>query len=90
LQHRLPPKGLLIGGAELGYGLSFDRVIDDEALGYHSGKHADLIAINAEYEDTQNSMRKEGLEYRYIKELLMRKYALVFDSGAYKVYESLK
>jgi hypothetical protein len=87
LERKLPENGTLMGGAELGYSLGFNRVIDDYKLGYDSHKRANLLAVNAEYEESQETLRTQRPEVDlYIHETLSRNYDLVFDSGAYRIY----
>jgi len=49
LQRDMRPGQLVMGSAELGFGLGFDRVLDDANLGYYSGKRADFIVIDSNY-----------------------------------------
>lgn len=87
LERKLPDNGTLMGGAELGYALGFDRVIDDHTLGYDSRKRANLLAVNADYEEWRETFRTQRPEVdHYIQDTLSRNYDLVFDSGAYKIY----
>jgi hypothetical protein len=87
LERKLPDNGTLMGGAELGYALGFDRVIDDYKLGYDSGKRANLLAVNAAYEEWRETIRIQRPEVdRYIQNTLSRDYDLVFDFGAYQIY----
>jgi hypothetical protein len=76
-----------MGGAELGYGLGFDRVIDDYKFGYDSGKRANLLVVNGEYENRRDQLRIQRPKVAdYIQDALNREHALVFDSGLYKIY----
>jgi hypothetical protein len=76
-----------MGGAELGYGLGFDRVIDDYKFGYDSGKRANLLVVNGEYENRRDELRTQRPQVAdYIQDALNREHSLVFDSGSYKIY----
>jgi 4-amino-4-deoxy-L-arabinose transferase-like glycosyltransferase len=87
LQREVPNEGALMGGAELGYGLGFDRVIDDYKFGYDSGKRANLLVVNGEYENRRDQLRIQRPKVAdYIQDALNREHALVFDSGLYKIY----
>jgi 4-amino-4-deoxy-L-arabinose transferase-like glycosyltransferase len=87
LQRELPQDGILMGGAELGYGLGFDRVIDDYDFGYESGKQANLLVVNDRYQEEQAKLRRKRPEVdQYIENTLSRKYSFMFDSGAYRIY----
>jgi hypothetical protein len=87
LDRTIRDDGTLIGGAELGYALGFDRVIDDHTLGYDSRKRANLLVVNADYERWREIFRTQRPEVdHYIEATLNRNYGLVFNSGAYKIY----
>jgi 4-amino-4-deoxy-L-arabinose transferase-like glycosyltransferase len=89
LRDRLPGYKLVMASAEFGIPLQFDkRLIDDFRLGYRSGKRPDLIVM-----DTPRYWLWTGLlrdqdagNYRYIQNLLSR-YRVVYDHGAYRMYE---
>jgi len=76
----------IIGSAELGFQVGFDRVSDDTRLGYYSRKTPDLIVVEQIY---QGWFRKHEVRepevYRHVRTTLAaaRK---VFDNGEYQVY----
>lgn len=89
LRDRLSGYRLVMASAEFGIPLQFDRrLIDDFRLGYRSGKRPDLIVM-----DTPRYCLWTGLlrdqdtgNYRYIQNLLSS-YRLVYDHGAYRMYQ---
>ena len=82
---------LIMGGAELGFGLRFpDNLLDDERLGYHSGKRPDLIVIDDRYRRDWNVMRSGHPEvYRYIERLTTQEYRVIYSRGTYTILERL-
>jgi len=76
----------IIGSAELGFQVGFDRVRDDTRLGYYSRQQPDLIVVEQIYEDwfRKHQVREPDV-YRHVRTTLAaaRK---VFDNGQYQVY----
>ena len=76
----------IIGSAELGFQVGFDRVNDDTRLGYYSRKTPDLIVVEQIYEGWfRKHESREPDVYRHVQATLAtaRK---VFDNGEYRVY----
>jgi hypothetical protein len=74
--------------ASLAYELGFDKnLIDDVNLGYHTGKRAEVIVVNSEYELQFEMIRaKDQVKYGYIEKMLAEEYDKVYDQSRYKVY----
>jgi hypothetical protein len=76
----------IIGTAELGFEVGFDRVSDDTRLGYYSRKMPDLIVVEQIYDGwfRKHEVREPDV-YRHVRTTLAaaRK---VFDNGQYRVY----
>jgi hypothetical protein len=76
----------IIGSAELGFQVGFDRVSDDTRLGYYSKKKPDLIVVEPIYDGwfRKHEVREPDV-YRHVRTTLAgaRK---VFDNGLYRVY----
>jgi len=76
----------IIGSAELGFQVGFDRVNDDTRLGYYSRKKPDLIVVEQIYAGwfRKHEIREPDV-YRHVRTTLAaaRK---VFDNGEYQVY----
>lgn len=80
---------LIMGGAELGFGLRFpDNLLDDERLGYNSGKRPELIVIDDRYQRDWNVMRTAHPEvYQYLNQLTTKQYRIVYHQGTYTILE---
>lgn len=81
--------GLVMGGAELGFDLGFEGLIDDPRLGYYSGKRPRLIVVGARYEENFGTLRQRQPEaYRHVERLLAEEYEQVYEFAPHwKVYE---
>jgi hypothetical protein len=89
LRDRLSGYRLVMASAEFGIPLQFDRrIIDDFRLGYRSGKRPDLIVMDTpRYRLWTALLRDQDAgNYRYIQNLLSS-YRVVYDHGAYRMYE---
>jgi len=76
----------IIGSAELGFQVGFDRVSDDTRLGYYSRKTPDLIVVEHIYEGWfQKHEVREPDVYRHVRTTLAAS-RKVFDNGQYRVY----
>jgi hypothetical protein len=78
---------LMMGSAELGFELGFDRnLIDDSRLGYHTGKRPDLVVVDEIYEDAISGLRvKDPSAYQHVMAIL-GEYPLIYEYGHYRVY----
>ena len=76
----------IIGTAELGFQVGFDRVSDDTRLGYYSRKRPDLIVVEQIYEGwfRKHEVREPDV-YRHVRTTLAAARE-VFDNGQYRVY----
>jgi 4-amino-4-deoxy-L-arabinose transferase-like glycosyltransferase len=79
----------IMGSAVLGFGLGYERVIDDVRFGFNTGKRADFLVINDVYEEGINHYRAGGegaaLE-AHINKMLTQDYKLVYDENFYQIY----
>jgi 4-amino-4-deoxy-L-arabinose transferase-like glycosyltransferase len=87
LREHTDARTLVMGSAELGFGLGFDRnLVDDIRLGYYSGKRPDVIVIEEIYEQNiRDYQAREPDVYRHITQLL-EQYRPVYDESGYRVY----
>lgn len=78
--------GLVMGSAELAFGLGFDSgLVDDWRLGYHSGKRPDVVVMGKQYDGMIAGLKvREPEAYEYAVRLLSG-YETAFEGGAYRV-----
>jgi 4-amino-4-deoxy-L-arabinose transferase-like glycosyltransferase len=87
LQRDMQPGQLVIGSAELGFGLGFNRVLDDANLGYYSGKRADFIVIDSNYRAHLAELaRTHPALYGTLESMLAGQYRPVYSNAGYSVY----
>jgi len=76
----------IVVSAEGGYGLGFDRIHDDIALGYYVDKKPDVIIIDDRYwVYIQGNRTKDPRLYAFLRERLAG-YSVGFRNSAYEVY----
>jgi hypothetical protein len=87
LQRDMRPGQLVMGSAELAFGLGFNRVLDDANLGYFSGKRADFIVIDINYRAhlAELAHTRPAL-YEALASVLAGQYRLVYSNSGYSVY----
>ena len=76
----------VMGSAELGFQIGFDRLTDDTRLGFYSRKRPDLVVVEEIYQGWfRKHEAREPDVYRHVRTTLAgaRK---VFDNGRYQVY----
>jgi 4-amino-4-deoxy-L-arabinose transferase-like glycosyltransferase len=79
-------RATVMGSAELGFQIGFDRLTDDTRLGFYSRKRPDLVVVEEIYEGWfRKHEAREPDVYRHVRTVLAgaRK---VFDNGRYRVY----
>ena len=79
----------IMGSAVLGFGLGYDRVIDDVRFGFNTGRRADFLVVNDVYEEGINHYRAggEGAALQaHINKMLTQEYELVYDRNFYQIY----
>ena len=86
LANRAKEPRSVMASAELGFGLGFERVLDDHHLGYYSGKKPAFIVLDPGYRGYLERFRRESPEvYSYYQSVLMRRYRQIFSNGYYVV-----
>lgn len=77
----------VMGTAELGFGLGFDRVLDDYRLGFFSSKRPEFMVLDPRYRSyiEQSRLERADIE-RYFTNLLSRDYRQIYDNGYYTIY----
>ena len=88
LQTQAGPGELIMGGAELGFALGFtERLVDDARLGFHSGRHAELIVVDERYQSWFTTiLASEPDVQAYVQRLLAERYSPVYSRAPYVVY----
>jgi hypothetical protein len=79
----------IMGSAVLGFGLGYERVLDDVRFGFNTGKRADFLVVNDVYEEGINHYRAggEGAALQaHINKMLTQDYKLVYDENFYQIY----
>ena len=87
IQSNLPPHGLVMGGAELGFGLGFGPwLIDDRYLGYFSKKTADVYVENSYYGMAGMGAPALRPAWEWSRKTLREHYHIVLENRAHSVY----
>lgn len=77
----------IVGSAEFGFGLGFDNVHDDIALGYFVNRKPDVIILDKRYQDWYDAQSaKNPAVYRFTRHRLDDEFQLVFRNNIYRVY----
>ena len=83
------PSDRVVGSGELGFGLGFENVYDDKALGYYVNAKPDVIVLSPRYQAWFASESKDEPEvYRFVMNR-MAEYRPVFRTQAFEVYVPL-
>jgi len=87
LRERFPQDVFIMGDASLLYGLGPSwRVLDDNRLGYNSGKRAQVVVFDPMWEDGLVMMRTNAPAiYAFVTGLLQNEYREVYNVGGYRV-----
>jgi hypothetical protein len=88
LERNTSPSDLIMGTAELGFGIGFDRnLIDDIMMGTTTGKSARFIVMDGRYRDYLQSIRITApAAYERVARQLDEKYEKVYDEEDFQVY----
>jgi len=80
------PGDRIVGTSELGFGIGFDRLIDDMSLGYFAGKPSpDILILNPRYLTFYDQMRRENPPaYAFIEQRLSG-FEPAFQTSAFTV-----
>ena len=81
------PGDRIVGTSELGFGIGFDTLHDDEALGYYVNRMPDVIVMSPRYQAWYDSLRTKntGL-YEFITQRLKNNFSPAFQTRAFSVY----
>jgi hypothetical protein len=87
LKQRSCDKTLVMGSAEMAFGLGFEHVIDDIRFGYYSGKTPDFIVMGYHYDGLMKLLEeREPAVYETATEQLSHSYKQVYNHGSYQIY----
>jgi Dolichyl-phosphate-mannose-protein mannosyltransferase len=88
LKEHAQGRGLVMGSAELAFELGDMGLVDDQRLGFRSGKRPNFIVIdgNRYAEWIPQYEQREPETYRYIRGLMDGEFHEVLENGAYQVY----
>lgn len=78
------PGDRIVGTSELGFGIGFDRLHDDMALGYYVHKEPSIIILSPRYEAWYSAIRGTPI-YDFIQNRLAQ-FKLVYGTDAFQVY----
>jgi len=86
VQKHAKPGDRVVGSGELGFGLGFDKLYDDKALGYYVNQKPDLIILSPRYRAWYESERVPEPEvYRFVMRRL-DEFQLAYQNNAFEVY----
>jgi hypothetical protein len=88
LRHKASSTAMIMGSAEMGFGLGFERnLVDDIQLGAVSGKTPDFIVVEESYETIFKNFVTERPEiYKFINNRLTHEFEPVYKHSAYTIY----
>jgi hypothetical protein len=80
------PADRIVGTTELGFGIGFDRLVDDESLGYFAGKPSpDILILSPRYLAWFEQMRRENPPAYDFDEQRLSGFEPAFQTPAYTV-----
>jgi 4-amino-4-deoxy-L-arabinose transferase-like glycosyltransferase len=86
VQKHARPGDRVVGSGELGFGLGFDNLYDDKALGYYVNQKPDLIILSPRYRAWFEAERVPEPEvYRFVMNRL-EEFQLAYRTNAFEVY----
>jgi len=89
LKEHAQGKGMIMGSSELAFELGYaDNLVDDQRLGFRSGKRPDFIVIdkNRYAEWIPQYEQREPETYRYIRGMMDAQFHQVLENASYKIY----
>jgi hypothetical protein len=88
LRENAPPGAFIMGPAELGFQLGFDRnILDDYLEGTTTGKTPDFIVLDARHQDYLQSIRiTDPTAFEQVTRRIQTEYEKVYDQANYQVF----
>jgi 4-amino-4-deoxy-L-arabinose transferase-like glycosyltransferase len=91
LNQNAKPEHLVMGSAELGFGIGFDRnLVDDILIGFNSGLRPEFIVLESNWQGLMEVFRTERPPvFAHMQRLYAEEYRLVYDDNGYKIWQRL-
>ena len=89
LKEHAQGKGIIMGSSELAFELGYaDNLVDDQRLGFRSGKRPDFIVIDKNRYDEwiPQYEQREPETYRYIRGMMDGEFHQVLENPSYRIY----
>jgi len=86
LKQTTNPDSVVFASADAGFGLGFDKLIDDNRLGYYSHRIPDFIVVEEVYLDAFEGHRIHRPDVDRFVKARLKEYALIYDHDYYKIY----
>jgi hypothetical protein len=77
---------LVMGSAELGFGVGFDHVLDDPKLGFVTHRKPDFIVVEPHYEAYFRNFVRTPQIHEFVMNRLDTEYQLTYQGNWYRVY----
>jgi len=90
-QHARPDE-MVMGSAELGFGIGFDRnLVDDILIGFKSGYRPEFIVQESNWQLLMEVFRTERPPvFAHMQHLFAEEYRLVYDENGYKIWRRIQ
>lgn len=89
LEQHAAASDTIMGSAELGFSLGFDRpLVDDVKLGFSTGKRPDFVVMEERYRQwvSAYAREREPETYAFIQRLLRQEMHLAYQHNGYEIY----
>lgn len=86
LKQTTNPNSIVFASADMGFGLGFDKLTDDNRLGYYSHRSPDFIVVEEVYLDAFDGHRKHRPAVDQFVKARLKEYDLIYDHAYYKIY----
>lgn len=89
LKENTTPGDLIMGGADLGFGLAFPQnLVADALFGFYSGRRPKFIVVDGQVMDSWMKSRDSFPTFdEYFRRLLEEEYSVAYENVGYKVYQ---
>ena len=86
LKQKTKSDSVVFASADMGFGLGFDKLIDDNRLGYDSHKSPDFIVVEEVYLDAFEGHHIHRPAVDQFVKARLKEYTLIYDHAYYKMY----